>query len=87
MINACNNFVFIKRKETAKESAGLIIPNQGREKPNEGEIISVGDLAGDKKIKNGKGKIAVFHRGIGFSIEVDGEEYLVLTDNEIIGIK
>ncbi len=84
-IKATNNFVFIIRDEIQDETGGLIIPNQGREKPHQGSIYSVGELSKDKKIK--KGATAIFHKGIGFSIEVDEQEYLVLMDTEIIGIK
>ena len=84
-LKACNNFVFIIRDEEQEETMGLVIPGQGREKPHQGKIFSVGELTEDKKIK--KGAIAIYHRGIGFSIEVDGQEYLVLMDKEVIGIK
>ncbi len=83
-IQATNNFVFIIRDEVEKEKAGLFIPGQGREKPHRGKIISVGGLTQDKKIK--EGKIAVFHKGIGFSIDMDGTEYLVLMDKEVIAV-
>jgi chaperonin GroES len=86
-IQATNNFVFIIRDAVEKEKEGIYIPGQGREKPSQGDIVSVGELARDTKIVNGIGKKCLFHKGIGFSIEIDGVEYLVLTDNEIIGVK
>lgn len=83
-IEATNNFVFIKRDEVEKEKSGLFIPGQGREKPHRGKIISVGELTEDKKIKSGR--IAIFHKGIGFEIDLDGEVYLVLMDKEVIAV-
>jgi co-chaperonin GroES (HSP10) len=87
MVQACNNFVFVVRDESEKEKDGMFIPNKGVEKPHEGTIHSVGSLVRDSKIKNGKNKKCVFHKGIGFSIDVDGTNYLVLADTEIIGVK
>lgn len=86
-IQARNNFVFIKRDEVVNEMAGLIIPGQGREKPHEGTIVSAGPLVEDPAIKNGKGKKAIFHKGIGFEIDIDGETFLVLLGGEIIGTR
>lgn len=85
-IQATNNFVFILRDAAETETGGLYIPDQGKVKPHQGTIISIGSLARDTKIKNGKGKKAVFHQGIGFEIEYEGTTYLVLSDNEIIGV-
>ena len=83
-IQATNNFIFIIRDAAKDETLGLIIPGSAREKPHQGTIYSVGELTKDKKIK--VGKKGVFHAGIGFEIDIDGQVYLVLTDNEIIGI-
>jgi len=84
-VQATNNFVFIIRDEIETEKAGLVIPGVGREKPHQGIIYSVGELTKDRKIK--AGKRAIYHKGVGFSIEVDEQEYLVLMDSEVIGIK
>lgn len=85
-IKATNNFVFIKRDEVQTETGGLWIPGQGREKPHTGEIISIGKLVKDPDIKAGKGKKALFHKGIGFEIEYSEEVYLVLSGEEIIAV-
>lgn len=86
MIQATNNFIFIIRDEVKKESAGLILPGQVREKPHKGTIFSIGGLVKDPKIKSGKNKQCLFHKGCGFPIEHDGVEYLVLTGDEIIAV-
>lgn len=87
MIQATNNFCFIVRDAIPDESKGLLIPGQGKEKPHSGEIVSVGSLVRDTKIKNGKGKKGIFHAGIGFEITYKEVTYLVLMDSEIIGIE
>lgn len=83
---ATNTFIFIIRDEVEKKLGDLIIPGSGRVKPHRGDIFSIGGKVTDPDIKNGKGKKALFHQGIGFTIEVDGTDYLVLQENEIIGI-
>ena len=85
-IQATNNFVYIVRDEAESQVGGLIIPETGKVKPHKGVIFSVGEMAKDPKIKKGKGKIALFHRGVGFEIEYEDKTYLVLMDNEIIGV-
>lgn len=84
MIQAVNNFTFIVRDSEQHESNGLIIPQQGVEKPHTGKIFSVGELVSDKKIE--AGKLAIFHKGNGFTIEYGGEEYLIIEGERIIGI-
>jgi len=85
-IEATNNFVFIIRDEVVSEIGGLVIPNQGKEKPHHGTIFSIGELVQDTKIKGGKGRKCLFHKGIGFNIEYEGVEYLVLLGEEIIAV-
>jgi len=85
-IQATNNFVFVIREKAESEKSGIFIPDQGREKPNEGTIVSIGDLIQDKKIKGAKNKKCLFFKGTGFSIEYAGVTYLVLTGDQIIAI-
>ncbi len=83
-ITACNNFVWIERDETKKEIDGLFIPTQAQVKPHEGEILSVGELTQDKKIR--KGKKALWPQTAGMTIEYEGKEYLVIESEKILGI-
>lgn len=85
-IKAVNNFVFIIRDEIEKEKAGIIIPGKGRVKPSRGEIFSIGGKVTDPDIKNGKGKKGIFYSGIGQEIDIDGQIYLCLNEQEIIGV-
>lgn len=86
MIQATNNFIFVVRDVIEGEKDGFFIPDQGREKPPTGEIISVGELVQDKKIKSAKNKKCMFHKGVGMPIEYEGVEYLVLEDRQIIAL-
>lgn len=84
-IEATNNFVFIIRDEADKEKDGFLIPDMGQEPPNKGTIYSVGELVQDKKIKSNR--TAYFFKGTGFHVEHQGQEYLVLTQEQVIGIE
>ena len=85
-IEATNHYVHIKRDETTAEKSGLIIPSSGMVKPHTGVIISVGALVRDTRIKNGKGKKALWHQTTGQEIEFEGDTFLVLEDVHIIGV-
>lgn len=85
-IEATNNYVHVERDELQSESNGLIIPDSGRVKPHTGKIISVGGLVRDARIKNGKGKKALWHKTVGQEIEYEGEIILVLEDIHVIGV-
>lgn len=86
MIKATNTNVWIIRDKAQAEEKGLLIPGQGREKPHTGTIVKVGKKVTDPDIKGGKNKKAIFHKGVGFSIEYKGTEYLILNESEIIGV-
>jgi len=85
-IQATNNFVFVTREKAESEKSGIYIPDQGREKPNEGIIVTIGDLVQDKKVKASKNKKCLFFKGAGFTVPYQGVEYLVLTSDQIIAI-
>lgn len=85
-MKATNDFVLVIRDETPAEKSGLIIPNQGRVKPHTGTVVSAGTLTKDQNIKAAKGKKVLFHPTVGFTIDYEGIEYLVLTANQIIAL-
>jgi co-chaperonin GroES (HSP10) len=85
-MQAVNNFVFLLVDEAAEEIAGLFIPNQGQEKPSQGKIVTVGDNVQDKNIKKGVGKKCIFPKGVGFPIEHEGVEYLVVESERIFAV-
>ena len=84
--------VLVRRVEgDDKTSGGLIIPDTAKEKPQEGEIISVG--AGGKD-EHGKriamdvkaGDKILFGKWSGTEIKIDGEEQLIMKESDILGI-
>ncbi len=79
----------IEEKETVK--GGIIIPDTAKEKPQEGEVVAVGN---GKKTDDGKvipldvkaGDRVLFGKYSGNDIKIDNEEYLILREDEILGV-
>lgn len=79
----------IEEKETVK--GGIIIPDTAKEKPQEGEVIAVGN---GKKTEEGKvialdvkaGDRILFGKYSGSEIKIDAEEYLILREDEVLGV-
>jgi chaperonin GroES len=86
-LHAANNYVHVKRDVAESEKNGLILPASGKIKPHTGKITSAGSLVRDNKIKNGKGKTALFHPGVGQEIEYNGDTFLILEDIHILGVE
>ena len=79
----------IEEKETAK--GGIIIPDTAKEKPQEGEVLAVGNgkildngvtVALDVKV----GDKILFGKYSGTDIKIDGEEYLILREDEVLAV-
>ena len=74
-----------------KTSGGIIIPDTAKEKPQEGEVIAVGPGA---KSENGKispmdvkvGDIVLFGKWSGTEVKIDGTEYSIMKESDIMGI-
>jgi chaperonin GroES len=84
--------VLVKRTEgEEKTSGGLYIPETAKEKPSEGEIVSVGEGA---RKDNGEliapavkaGDRVLFGKWSGTEVTVDGEEMLMMKESDIMGI-
>ncbi|MCJ7595401.1 MAG: co-chaperone GroES [Desulfobacterales bacterium] len=84
--------VIVKRvEEEAKTKGGIIIPDTAKEKPVEGKVVAVG---GGKVLDNGtklplevkKGDRVLFAKYAGTDIKIDGEEHLIMREDDIIAI-
>ena len=74
-----------------KTSGGIIIPDTAKEKPQEGEVIAVGPGAKseDRKIVSMDvkvGDIVLFGKWSGTEIKIDGTEYSIMKESDIMGI-
>ena len=79
----------IEEKETAK--GGIIIPDTAKEKPQKGEVLAVGN---GKLLENGTkipldvkvGNKILFGKYTGTDIKIDGEEVLILREDEVLAV-
>jgi chaperonin GroES len=71
-------------KEDAKTKSGIVLPETAsQEKPQEGKVIAIGD---DKKIKVKKAQKIIFAKYSGTEIKIDGEDHLILKNEDILAI-
>ena len=91
-IRPLHDRVIVKRlEEERKTASGIVIPDTATEKPDQGEIIAVGP---GKRDENGKqialdvkvGDKVLFGKYAGQTVKVDGEELLVMREEDIMGI-
>jgi chaperonin GroES len=84
--------VVVRRLESEeKTKGGIIIPDTAKEKPQEGEVVAVGSGARDD---NGKvvalevkaGDRILFGKWSGTEVKLDGEDYLIMKESDIMGI-
>ncbi len=84
--------VVVKRvAEEEKTKGGIIIPDTAKEKPMEGEIVAVGPGARDEKgalvpLDVKAGDRILFGKWSGTEIKLDGTEYLIMKESDIMGI-
>ena len=84
--------VIVRRIESEQKTAGgIIIPDTAQEKPQEGEIIAVGSGARDEsgkviKLDVKKGDRVLYGKWSGTEIKVDGKDYLIMKESDIMGI-
>ena len=85
--------VLVKRVEEKGEQkvGGIIIPDSAKEKPLSADVVAVGpgeyDDSGKRKALDVKvGDKVLIGKWSGTEVKIDGEEYLILKENEILGI-
>ena len=84
--------IIVKRiEEEEKTKGGIIIPDSAKEKPMEGEVISVGS---GKVLENGTkqapevkaGDRILFGKYSGTEVKIDGVEHLIMREDDILGV-
>jgi chaperonin GroES len=84
--------IIVKRiEEEEKTKGGIIIPDSAKEKPMEGEVISVGSGKilenGTKQVPEVKaGDRVLFGKYSGTEVKIDGEEHLIMREDDILGV-
>ncbi len=91
-IRPLHDRVVVKRWEEEKTTpSGIVIPDTAAEKPIKGEVVAVGN---GKLLENGElrpldvkeGDKVLFGKYAGTEVKIDGEEYLIMNEDDIVGI-
>ena len=84
--------VVVKRVEAeSKTASGIIIPDNAKEKPSEGEVVAVGPGGRDEAgklvpIDVTTGDRVLFGKWSGTEVKLDGIEYLIMKESDIMGV-
>ncbi len=87
-----NDKIVVKRLEAEERTAGgIVLPDTAKEKPKQGKVLSLGD---GKLLENGKrasfqvkeGDRVLFTSYAGNEVTLDGEEYLIMTEDDILAV-
>ena len=91
-IRPLHDRVIVKRLEEEKKSAGgILIPDNAAEKPDQGEVIAIGNgkILEDGKVRPLDVKVGdriLFGKYSGSTVKVEGTEYLVMREEDIMGV-
>ena len=69
-----------------KTAGGIIIPDTAKEKPLKGEVVAVGQGTKDEEMVVKEGDKVLYGKYAGTEIEIDGEEYLIMRQSDILAI-
>ncbi len=87
-----NEKVVVKRLEAEEKTAGgIVLPDTAKEKPKQGKVLSLGE---GKLLENGKrapfqvkeGDRVLFSSYAGSEVTIDGDEYLIMTEDDILAV-
>jgi chaperonin GroES len=87
-----NEKIVVKRLEAEDKTAGgIVLPDTAKEKPKQGKVLSTGE---GKLLDNGKrapfqvkeGDRVLFTSYAGNEVNIDGEEYLIMTEDDILAV-
>lgn len=80
--------VLVKPHEAeAKTASGIIIPDSAKEKPRQGTVILVGAPKKDEEMEVKVGDVVLYGKYAGQELTIDGEEYLLLSQSDILFIQ
>ena len=84
--------VVVRRNDEESMSAGgIVLPGSAKEKPNQGEVVAVGDGAitdaGEvRPVAVSVGDTVIFGQYSGNAVKIDGEELIIMNESEIYGV-
>jgi chaperonin GroES len=91
-IRPLNDRLLVQRLEEEETTAGgIIIPDSAKEKPAQGKVVAVGpgklNDAGERvALQVKKGDVILFSKYGGTDVKLDGEDYLIMREDDVLGI-
>lgn len=87
-----NDKIVVKRLEAEEKTAGgILLPDSAKEKPRQGKILSIGegkllDSGSRAKFQVKEGDRVLFSAYAGNEVNVDGDEYLIMSEDDVLAI-
>ena len=75
------------KKAEAKTASGIIIPDSAKEKPQEGKVVLVGAARKDEEMEVKKGDQILYGKYAGQELSIDGEDYLLISQSDVLFIE
>ncbi|HPX04893.1 MAG TPA: co-chaperone GroES [Tenuifilaceae bacterium] len=69
-----------------KTASGIFIPDTAKEKPQRGTVVAVGPGTNDIKMEVKKGDVVLYGKYAGTEISVDGKDYLIMKQSDVLAI-
>jgi chaperonin GroES len=91
-IRPLHDRIIVKRlEEERKTASGIVIPDTAAEKPDQGEVVAVGKgkVLDDGKVRNLEVKVGdriLFGKYSGQTVKVEGDELLVMREEDVMGV-
>lgn len=86
-----DNVVIQRQEQEAVSAGGIVLPGSAKEQPNQGKVVAVGqgtllESGETRALQVQVGDTVVFGQYAGNAIKVDGDELIIMRENEIFGI-
>ena len=69
-----------------KTASGIIIPDNAKEKPQKGKVVAVGDGTKDEKMTVSVGDTVLYGKYSGTELKLEGQDYLIMRESDILAI-
>ena len=79
--------VLVERIEAeSKTAGGIVLPDSAKEKPRQGKVVLVGAAKKDEEMEVKKGDVVLYGKYAGQELTIDGEDYLLVSQTDILFI-
>lgn len=84
-LNPLGDRVVLKQlKAEATTKSGIVLPGQEKEKPQQAEVVAVGPGTEEVKMAVKKGDLVIYAKYAGTEVKLDGEEYVIVKQQDIL---